>query len=151
MIILASDPGWGSGISWYDTDTGDFNTEEVHEFIPACQRFYALLDTFHKMGDVVEVVAEGFVITQKTAQLSGQNESLRLNGVLEWLCFNYGYKFSLQMPGARKPGEMKIKVLNWSRKTKDKHSDSASGHLLVYLLKHGLLRDEEKRKLLESL
>lgn len=147
MIVLSADSGYGSGISTYNTLTGEFHTEEVHEFIPACQRFFAILAE----DEQFEVVAENFVVTQYTAKLSGQNESLRLNGVLEWLAFNRGAKFTLQMPSARKPGEAKLKLMGWHRKTKNGHSNSASGHLLVYLLKHDLLRPEEKLRILGSL
>lgn len=147
MLVVSVDPGGATGISVYDTDTGSFTTEEVDRFIPACERIYYWLDT--EPG--AHLVMESYIVTARTAQLTQQTEALRLIGVGEWEAHQRGHTFSLQPPSVRKKGEAKLKTLGWFRKTKDGHSNSSSGHLLVWLLKNNLLALEDRAKLVRAI
>lgn len=147
MIVVAIDPGAGTGISTYDTVTGEFHTEEAFGFLDTCDRISWHLGT----RDELQVLCESYIITARTAQLTQQYDPLMLIGVVTYECGKAGVKLTMQAPAVRKKGEAKLKTMGWFRKTKDGHSNSSSGHLLVYLLKYNLLTEADRFKLVGTL
>lgn len=148
MIVVAVDPGGGTGIATYDTLTGVFESYEALGFADACIEIQLALANIAAS----ECVAESYIVTARTATLTQQTEPLRLLGVTEYICTVEGVSFKLQQPGARKPAsDDKLKALGWYKKTKDNHANDASKHLLVYCLKNKLLTEADMQKLKESL
>lgn len=148
MLIVAVDPGGGTGFATYETTSGEFYSGEEQGFADACREVERLLE----LSSDTECVAESYIVTERTAHLTQQTEPLRLLGVTEWECIKHVVPFKLQQPSARKPAtDSKLKVLGWYKKTKDMHANDASKHLLIYCLKNKLLTESDMRKLKESL
>lgn len=144
MFVVSIDPGLGTGVATYNTITGVFATSEDIGFEKAAQHIeWLLADHFN-----TEVVCENYIVTQRTGTLTQQPEPLMLIGVAQWYAYKYRHKFTLQQPSQRKAGEKLLKKIDWYTKTKDGHSNSAAGHLLVYCLSNNLLRPDEKAKLI---
>lgn len=149
MRVLAIDPGWGTGWAWYDTLTGEFESGEVTGFIECCEQLaYLLADP-----QLLEVVAETFVIDDRTVKLTQQTEALRLLGVLEWECSKRDFGYTLHSAkDPKKPKAKRIlKALGWWVKTKDDHANSAAYHLYCYLSNRGMLVPEDKLKLIRMM
>jgi hypothetical protein len=145
VFIVAIDPGLGTGISTYNTITGEWTTRETFGFEAAADNIFWLIDDDHYE---TEVVCENFIVTGATAKKTQQPEPLMLIGVAKWITLAMQHKFTLQQPAERKAGEKLLKKLGWYVKTKDGHSNSASGHLVTYCLRNNLFRPEEKMKLI---
>lgn len=146
MFIVSCDPGLSSGFSTYNNVTGEFATSEEVGFAAAAQHLEWLLAD----GYATEMVCENFVVTQSTARKTQQPDALKLIGVAEYLCIKYRHKFTLQQPAQRKAGENLLKKMSWYVRTKDMHSNSSSGHLLVYCLNNGLLLPQDRARLVSS-
>jgi hypothetical protein len=147
LIVVAVDPGGGTGIATYDTETGAFNAYEAMGFADSCVEIQLALSNIAAS----QCVAENYIVTGRTATLTQQTEPLRLLGVTEYICTVESVSFKLQQPSARKPAsDDKLKSLGWFKKTKDNHANDAAKHLLVYCLKNKLLTVGDMNKLRES-
>jgi hypothetical protein len=143
MKVLAIDPGYGTGWATYDTRTGVFMSGEVWTFKDGANKIHELaLDPA-----LMEVVAENYIITARTAKLTQQTEALRLLGVLEDECIQKELGFTLQNP--KKPKDNVLKALGWYMKTKDNHANSAAYHLYVYVSNRNLLVEVDRFKLIK--
>lgn len=132
--VLAIDPGLATGIATLSKNKAYWGSQleyaEVGEFI----EFYL------RTNPGADVVCENFFITRETAKKSPAPWSLKLIGVAEYLCDQFGSKFTLQAPADAKrlATDPRLKALGWYSGGAG-HQDDASRHLLIYCLKNGII------------
>ena len=92
-------------------------------------------------GVLDHVACESFRITAHTAKLSPAPWSLEIIGALRWLCHRNGIGFTLQTPGDAKrfATDTKLDKLGWARPPGAGHARDAQRHLLLFLVRAGLL------------
>lgn len=86
-------------------------------------------------GHVEEVVSEGIVISQKTAQKSQDVlASIEQIGIMRYFCKLYGVPFSTQLPsdGLGFGTDAKLRALDWWTPGPD-HARAATRHLITRL------------------
>lgn len=103
--LLSIDPGLMTGLAAVDVAdrknpkllwTKEKNVEQFHEFIE---------DYIQSKKDLLAVVMEDFIITQRTAGLSQQPWSLRLIGVVHFLAWKYDIPVFMHKPADKKFAE----------------------------------------------
>lgn len=129
--ILAIDPGLVTGWACLVPETGQFvaqQTEGRHEF-------YRQFEAAIAGGTTLEVVAEKYTITARTAQLTAQYDALYILGMLDYLCEKVGISLTLQTPAQAKgfATDTKLKAVEWYTPTKGGHANDAARHLLTYV------------------
>jgi hypothetical protein len=147
-ILFSCDPGKATGTAVWDLtklkEGGDAEllwTKQVDEG-PAFFEFVDELFEQYKFDDEYnfEVVCENFIITTQTAKLGAGPWSLKYIGVLEYLCWKYGVKYTLQQPMQKDfaPDErLKALGLNPTDGVQGGHTRDAIRHGVIYLvLKH---------------
>lgn len=128
--ILAIDPGNVTGVATYHRgrlETSELPKHEVYEF---------LLPFITDRVFPLEVVAERFVISQRTIRSERQGDALDILGFLDGLCYLEMVPLTLQTAAQAKSfaTDDKLRRLGWYQKTKDGHANDACRHLLVYLV-----------------
>jgi hypothetical protein len=130
-LIVGVDPGGTTGLSILDLKT---KTAWVGmQYSPWVQFCDVMEDRcFGWEGLDALIATEKYVITKKTATLSQQDMSLKVNGVLEWLCAKFALDFNEQM-------SVSAKKMNGDEKLKDmglyvpgrSHANDATRHLIL--------------------
>lgn len=138
MEIISVDPGKITGIAWWID--GEHGSAEVtyEDTGPAVAQFI-------RQNPEAYVVCENFYITRETAKKSAAPWSLKLIGVMDYLCAEAGlWEPVMQSPGDAKnfSTDPRLKVLGWYKGSGGGfagHADDASRHLLLYLAKNRLI------------
>jgi hypothetical protein len=133
--ILAVDPGKTTGyVVWRD---GERTTEKELYCEKFCDVAYELIAT----GQVDVVVCERFIVTAQTGKYTQAPWSLEQIGLLRFLCRKYEVKFVLQNVSDAKSfaTETRLRHLGWNRPQGAGHARDAQRHLLVYLVRNGLI------------
>ncbi len=135
MKIIAVDPGLISGVSVYNTVSGAFETHEVSFWISAVDFVLKL----YEKGDVV--CLERFVINAATAKKTPELSALNANATIEWFLFQQDQAPVFELPVTAKKliSDDALRNVGWYRATKGGHSNDATRHLLVYMLKNKLI------------
>lgn len=131
-MVLAIDPGYTTGIAWFDGETMD-GQELVLE--GAAVFLYHLITR----GKPAVVVCETFRITAATAKNTQAPWSLELIGAVRLACELAGVPLKMQAPGEAKgfATDDKLQALGWYNSTKGGHRNDATRHLLVWLVNNG--------------
>lgn len=139
-VLLAVDPGNVSGVAVLRLDdlddaplTYELDKQQTYSFIHSL-RYGTMQDRSERM----EMVAERFVISQRTIRSERQDDALNILGYLDSLHHLYGIPLHLQSPAQAKKfvSDDRLRRLGWYRRTKDGHANDAQRHLLTYLASH---------------
>lgn len=135
--LLAIDPGLLTGVACINmTDRNnpvaewgaEYTIDEFHQFIE---------DFLSKNKEICRVVIENFIIGTSTGKKSQQPWSLRLIGVVVFLCEKYGVPLTIQNPVERKfATNDKLKKVGFWHKGGEGHANDAYRHGLVWLIDH---------------
>ena len=131
-IILAVDPGYMTGVAWFDGD-------EMHGAeLQITESDTWLFKTITERKPTV-VICEAFRITVNTAKNTQAPWSLELIGVTRLACRMAGITLAMQSPSTAKgfAKDDKLKALGWYTSTKGGHQNDAVRHLMVWLVEHG--------------
>lgn len=131
--ILSIDPGNVTGVATYhrgSVETRELPKGETYEYVTD------LVDYHYDNFSAIEVVAERFVISQRTIRSERQGDALDILGYLDGLCYLKQVPLTLQTAAQAKSfaTDDKLRRLGWYQKTKDGHANDACRHLLVYLV-----------------
>lgn len=134
-LILGIDPGLATGVALIDyTDLDNPSVKWSVEH--SVEEFYDFLELFlsnHK--DVVSVVIEDYLITDRTSKLSQQPWSLMLIGVTSYLCYKYRVPLKKQKPKDKMFADNpKLKKIGFWHKGGEGHANDAFRHCLVWLI-----------------
>lgn len=140
MIHLAIDPGKVSGIAlWHPMEATAIKADELTPI-----EVTNLVDDLwnNSLGELV-VIAESFVISERTIKTAPQRDALDILGWLTLESQRRGFELHLQTPAQAKKfsTDEKLRALDWFERTKDGHANDAARHLLVYLMKNTGARD----------
>ncbi len=144
MKVLAVDPGPHVGVAtWTDRAIEDSGyeharyVEQWNEFEETPASFYGVADTWVSWADVV--VCEDFFISG--ARASEANVTVEMIGVLRYLAALQHKPFITQAPADAKAFSTaaKLKNIGWYKPAPADHARSATRHLLLYLVKHGVI------------
>lgn len=141
--VLAVDPGPTPGFAFYDEELNDHCAWIEKSFYAGADRIWHMCQA----SMVRVLVVEGFII--RGPRDKDSNTTIELIGVARYLAMDYGVKFVEQTPGDRASFITTEKLRNagmWTGGAPD-HARSASGHLLLYLVREKLL---DARRLLTS-
>lgn len=139
-VILAVDPGKKSGLAKFRSDLNEV-------YIGYEMSRFELLDhiygTFEMWGgeprnpNRILVVAEKYIITPKTSQLSQQPDALKINGVLEWICYKFlqVYEEQSQSTAKKIAQDKRLHDLGLYYAGRG-HANDATRHLLFALERH---------------
>lgn len=128
--MLCIDPGPHVGVAWFDSDLEQF---AAYEATP--EDVWSTAHTWATWADIL--VVEDFRIGG--ARGADSNLTIEMIGVLRYLARQQSTQFVTQQPGAHKFAQgTKLKRLGWYTKGSD-HARSATGHLVKFLVEHGLL------------
>lgn len=136
MTIIAVDPGKTTGLAW---------TLDHHVSSPVAQQ--ADVEHFYEwIGRApvtlpVTFVVERFDVGAGTIRKSrGEYWSLKLIGLIEFICWKNGYELVMQQAVAAKRliTDERLKLLGWWVPGQD-HARDALRHLALYLVHHELL------------
>lgn len=132
MMIIAVDPGAGTGIAYYNTDTDEHWAGE-YEYAQVAPKVETLIRYGLRRGYTVKVVCEKYVMTP--GRKSPQPEALMHMGAVEWICRSEGVSLTWQFPGPAKSTvpDAILRKLGWHRVTKDGHANDAARHVLLWL------------------
>lgn len=133
--LLAIDPGLLTGMmyvniadkngpqmEWADERTVDDFHHSIEEFLS-------------ENKDVCRVVIENYIIGASTGKKSQQPWSLRLIGVVVFLCDKYGIPLTIQSPSERKfATPEKLKKVGFWHVGGEGHANDAGRHALVWLI-----------------
>lgn len=131
MKVLAIDPGPHVGVAtWVDGDG-------FRCFEQTPDELYAVIPDWISWANVV--VCENFII--KGARAKEANETIEMIGVIRYLCAQRGRHFVLQAPADAMSFSTseKLKRIGWWQRGGSDHGRAASKHLLLYMVKSGLL------------
>lgn len=138
-VILAVDPGKKSGLA-------EFSLDHKSIWIGYEMDRFELLDHVHNVfdwwgKDLVEgrilVVAEKYIITPKTSQLSQQPDALKINGALEWMCHKYEQKYEEQSQSTAKKIAQDKRLHDLGLYYPGRgHANDATRHMIFALERH---------------
>ena len=145
ISVLAIDPGLRTG--WAMWSPGKFRAgicdpEDVWDLLDRWTNEWTPVPA---LGGGVRrrgcLVMESYTITGETARKSQQPWSLELIGCGRMLAGQRGQDFALQAPSAAKKfgTDYKLKLLDMYTPGREDHARDASRHLLLHLVKAGLL------------
>lgn len=136
-MIIAIDPGKMSGLAAYHDEqfrAYEMNPLDTIEYVDSA---------WSQTGGDIEVVAESFVISERTIKTAPQRDALDILGWLTIESQRRGFEFTMQTPAQAKKfaTDDKLKALDWYERTKDGHANDAARHLLVYLMRDSFYRN----------
>lgn len=139
MRVLAIDPGGHVGVACYDAQGGFLGREGFRAFEQTPAELYDVLDNWIEWAEIV--VVEGFIITGRRARDS--NLTIEMIGVVKYLAARWNRRVVEQKPGdaPRFVTNDMLKNLGWWTTGSD-HARSATKHLVLYLARTGVLREE---------
>jgi hypothetical protein len=123
-------------------------TNGFAEFHKGTNWFQAGQENFTELGDRIQSYAEldpscisvgyeSFIITPATGKLPSTSWSLKVIGMIEWLCYRHGITLlPPATPVMRMLGMNKLKERGWWTPGKV-HANDAAAHLLSYLYRTG--------------
>jgi hypothetical protein len=131
-MILSIDPGNVTGLALYFPTAGSLVTKELRKD----ETYQYIDDVVGSSWYMVEIVAERFVISQRTIKSERQGDALDILGYLDSVRCLRGVPLTLQTAAQAKSfaTDDKLRRLGWYQKTKDGHANDACRHLLVYLV-----------------
>jgi hypothetical protein len=132
MMIIAADPGKGTGLGYFDLLTGDHWAGE-YEYAEVAPKVQTLIRYGARRHATVKVVCEKYVMTPGTK--SAQPDALMHMGAIEWICRQENVPLVWQFPGPAKTAvpDAVLRKLGWYRKTKDGHANDALRHVLLWV------------------
>ena len=118
---------------WYDGNRVECELEATQFLRQAAE--------FIEAGEVSHVVCERFIISSQTGKFSQAPWSLEQIGVLRFLCDRHDIPFTLQnvSDAKRFATEERLKHIKWKRPKGDGHARDAQRHLLLFLVKNGMI------------
>ncbi len=132
LKILSLDPGKESGTSQYID--GEFLSEQL-----SYPEVYFKLDKLITNNKYDHVVCENFFITAQTAKKSvGLAWSLRIIGLVDYLCLRENVEMTLQSPSDAKNfmTDKKLKEFGMWFPDKDQHCRDSFRHLGLFLFRN---------------
>lgn len=129
-VVIAVDPGKTAGLAI-------LSIPEAKLWVGYQDLWLAVLDRLSEWEIpttyTVLLVAEKFIITPKTAKLSPQQDALKANGALTWLCHRRGWTYEEQMAvsAKKKSRDDILQGLGLYVPTKGGHANDATRHLLL--------------------
>lgn len=134
-FLLGIDPGLATGVAYINyTDADNPQVEWSDE--KSVEQFHEFIEIFlsqHK--DICSVVIEDYIITERTAKLSQQPWSLRLIGVVAYLCWKYNIPLTLQKPRDKEFADnKKLQRIKFWHVGGEGHANDAFKHCLVWLV-----------------
>lgn len=136
MIVIAIDPGKVSGIAlWHPMEVLSIKADELTPI----EVTNLVDDLWNNTLGQITVVAESFVISERTIKTAPQRDALDILGWLTLESQRRNFELVLQTPAQAKKfsTDEKLKSLDWFERTKDGHANDAARHLLVYLMGTG--------------
>lgn len=132
MMIIAIDPGKGTGIAYFDTETKDQWAGE-YDYAEVAPKVETLIRYGARRRVTVKVICEKYVMTP--GPKSSQPDALMHMGAIEWICRQENVSLTWQFPGPAKDtvSDAILRKLGWYRKTKDGHANDARRHVLLWL------------------
>jgi hypothetical protein len=132
-LILAVDPGNVTGVALFDPN--EPSARPVTREIQHKDDVYRSINKLKYDASVFDIVAERFVISQRTIKSERQTDALDILGYLDSLRALYGLEFTLQTAAQAKRfcPDGKLRSLGWYERTKDGHANDALRHLFTYL------------------
>jgi hypothetical protein len=92
---------------------------------------------------MAHLVVENFHITIRTGKLTRQHDALYIIGCLRYKANKDGHLFKLQNPSDKQFGDDdRLKQIGWYSPGKG-HANDAARHLLLYLLRYGVIDPED--------
>lgn len=138
-LLIGMDAGKGTGIAWVANYNGQwlpetFGSEEVHGRL---QVWKFLLD-LTSSGRTFILVAEKFVLSERTTKTTRQYDTLYLNGFAEGTVSTHGYEYHELTPAESKgfADDPKLRRLDWFRNTPDGHANDAARLVLTGAFRH---------------
>lgn len=155
LRIVAVDPGKTTGVAIWDEATNtftsyEFNVNDFYTFITdEINDFYSPDTNEYEL----RIVSEDFIITVNTAKNSQAHWSLRLIGVMDYLCqINELPALTLQAPALKAFGsDSKLKMVDWWKSGLGGHANDAARHLMIYAATRKLIFDTETLKRMAQL
>lgn len=141
MIVSAFDPGKVTGFATYDTETQELRAGEGEPWSVLLSTLDGLTAARDR-GVERRVVCEDYVITVSTLKKSrGDSWSLKQIGALELIARLTSSDFTLQTPSEAKSfvTDAKLRAVGWFVSTPGGHRNDACRHLVLHLVKSGLL------------
>lgn len=135
--LLGIDPGLATGVYCVDMENlEELSTVLSEEF--SIQEFHDFIEPYlEKHKDEIHVVIEDYLITARTAKLSQQPWSLRLIGVVVFLCYKYDIPLTIQKPKDKEFADnTKLKKIGFWRAGGAGHSMDGARHVLIWLVNH---------------
>lgn len=135
--LLAIDPGLLTGVMYIDmSDKNDPSKVWSEEW--SVDHFHDTIEGFlSENKDVCRVVIENFIIGNSTGKKSQQPWSLRLIGVVAFLCHKYEIPLTIQSPSERKfATSEKLKKVGFWHVAGEGHANDAGRHALVWVIDH---------------
>ena len=145
-MLLAIDPGTGTGVAWCDRDNPleTFDSGEIQGWLTFTEWFARATPS-----GPLHVVCESFTISQRTLKTHIVKDSLWIEGYVQAQCHRLGWPFEFQSPAQRMwATDEKLQALGWYKKTKDMHATDAARHLLTYLVSN---KTSQHRELLRRM
>ena len=131
-MILSIDPGKVTGVALYDSYNNVFETWEI----AGRYELRRWMDYPNAWGSSYgEIVAEDFIISQRTIKTTPQKDPLRIIGWLDMVCEENRVPFTLQTAAQAKSfsTDAKLRHLGWFTSEGEGHANDAARHLLAYL------------------
>lgn len=131
--ILAIDPGKATGWAMYDLVENEVYFGELGHADDVAQFVRDVVG----MGATIEIVAEQFIISERTIKTKLERDALDILGWLRLETAWWGVPLTLQTAAQAKDfvPDSTLKTIGWFNPTKDGHQNDALRHLFRYLVR----------------
>lgn len=134
MRIVAVDPGGTTGLAYVETD--DLSTFRSLQLDP----LPAIRSIELAAEEIDLVVIEDFRISAATVKKTRQYDALYSIGAIRYVCWRRSIDVEMRLPSERVfATNARLKEMGWRNPTEGGHADDAARHLLVTLIRKGLV------------
>lgn len=134
--------GWAIWTDDHQFTSGQLGFEDLGFFLEA---------DAEQLGPDMAIGWEQYIVTQGGGKAGTPKHSLKVIGMVEWLCLRHGVNVLASQPSASRKlgGDLQLKRLGWYRAGK-RHANDAASHLLSWLIREGTLPSHLADKLCTS-